>query len=146
MDRNRKLIIDSIRSGRIFSVTFVKRSDGTERRMTARLGVTKHLQGGERAYDASDENLIVVFDLQKKEYRAIPVEGILSMRVDGQVYTWPAIEASITVNVAEGIALVKRGSFVGQVKRYKNGSVKAAAAVRALLGSRWDDVERELRA
>jgi len=146
MDRNRSLILASIRSGRIFSVTFVKRTDGTERKMVARLGVRSHLQGGESAYDASDENLIVVFDCQKREYRAIPVEGILAMKVDGQVYTWPAIEASVTVNVAEGIALVKRGAFTGQVKRYKNGSVKAAVAVKALLGSRWDEVERELRA
>jgi hypothetical protein len=39
--------------GRIFSVTFVKRTTGETRTMVARTGVAKHLKGGDAAYVTS---------------------------------------------------------------------------------------------
>ena len=44
----KKMIYDT--GGKIFGVSFTKK-DGSHRDMTARLGVKKHLKGGERAYN-----------------------------------------------------------------------------------------------
>lgn len=78
--------VDKILQGHeneFFNVKFIKRTDGTERSMTCRLGVTSRLTGGVPAYDAKDKNLLVVFDTQKKGYRSIPIENILTMTVAG---------------------------------------------------------------
>lgn len=69
--------------GRIFSLVFVKRTTGEEREMVCRLGVTAHLKGGVKAYDAAAHNLITVFDMVKGGYRSIPVENVLRVKVSG---------------------------------------------------------------
>jgi len=75
-----------VSDGKIFSVEFIKRTTGDLRRMTCRLGVTKHLKGGERAYSATEKQLLTVFDMEANSYRSIPVEGIQSVSVGGQVF------------------------------------------------------------
>jgi hypothetical protein len=72
--------------GRIFSVRFIKRTTGEERVMTARTGVKKHLRGGDAAYSFSEKSLLSVWDLNKKAYRAIPLDGIISLREGGEEY------------------------------------------------------------
>lgn len=72
--------------GKIFGVRFVKRTTGEIRDMQARMGVTKHLAGGEPSYDREAKQLLCVFDMAKKSYRSIPVEGVLSLTVDGIHY------------------------------------------------------------
>jgi hypothetical protein len=72
-------------NGRFFTVTFVKRSNGVLRRMTARLGVTRHLAGGPPAYDPRDHVLIWAWEVNVG-YRSIPIEGILSLTTDGVTY------------------------------------------------------------
>lgn len=72
--------------GRIFSVVFVKRTTGEQRTMTARTGVKKHLKGGDAAYSFSEKALLSVYDLQRKAYRSIPLDGILSLREGGEEY------------------------------------------------------------
>jgi len=67
-------------NGKFISVTFIKK-DGTERTLVGRLGVTKHLRGGESTLDA--EKYITIFDTQKGGYRAINRETIQSVRIDG---------------------------------------------------------------
>jgi len=69
----------------IFSVKFVKK-DGTIRDMVCRLGVRKHLKGGELAYDAKARNLLPVFDMQKKAYRMINISTLIELKLNGQVY------------------------------------------------------------
>lgn len=66
--------------GRFFRVSFVKRTNGERREMLCRIGVTKHLRGGDRAYEPSEHNLATVFDVQKKAYRSIPLDGLISFR------------------------------------------------------------------
>lgn len=73
-------------NGRIFSASFVKK-DGSSREMTCRLGVKKHLKGGELAYDPSEYDLMTVFDLQKNQYRMINLDTITSITVDGIFYS-----------------------------------------------------------
>ncbi len=68
-----------MKPGQIFSVVFKKRTNGEIRKMRCRMGVTKYLKGGERAYDFKEKNLLPVFDLEKGEYRSIPIEAIITM-------------------------------------------------------------------
>lgn len=79
MKTNLAAVIESS-NGKFISVTFIKK-DGTERTLVGRLGVTKHLRGGESTLDA--EKYITIFDTQKGGYRAINRETIQSVRIDG---------------------------------------------------------------
>lgn len=82
-------------NGRIVGVEFIKRSDGTIRRMQCRLGVTSHLKGdlgSGPAYNAREHGLLTVFDMAPgKGYRSIPTEGITQVSVNG---TWTAVQDS----------------------------------------------------
>ncbi len=70
---------------KIFSATFIKKN-GDTREMTCRLGVTKHLKGGELKYDAKARNLLPVFDMQKQAYRMINVNTLISLKINGTTY------------------------------------------------------------
>ena len=65
--------------GRIFSATFIKK-DGSIRKINCRLGVVKALKGGELRYNAEAANNLVVYDLQAKNYRTIPLDKLLTLR------------------------------------------------------------------
>lgn len=69
--------------GRWFSVEFIKR-DGSLRKMVCRSGVTSHLKGGKLAYDPEKYNLMTVFDAQKRDYRMVPTDPSLVVRVTGR--------------------------------------------------------------
>ena len=73
-------------NGAIFGVDFVKRTTGEVRKMTARLGVKKHLKGGEAAYDAAAKDLIFVYDVAAKGYRSIALDAIKAVRFGGEKY------------------------------------------------------------
>lgn len=64
---------------KIFSALFVKKN-GEIRKIVARLGVKKYLKGGELTYDASSHNNLIVFDLEKKEYRTIKFDNLLEIK------------------------------------------------------------------
>jgi hypothetical protein len=64
-------------NGRFVTVTFYKK-DGTLRIMNCRLGVTKHLKGGECTLDR--EKFLIVYDMIKKGYRAIDKSTIVSVK------------------------------------------------------------------
>lgn len=72
-------------NGKIFTVSFIKK-DGTLRKMNCRLGVTKHLKGGELAFDPKEYDLIPVFDLQKNAYRMINIDTLVEVSVDGESF------------------------------------------------------------
>jgi hypothetical protein len=80
-----KLIKDTVGS-KIFSVTFTKK-DGSERKMVCRLGVTKHLQGGELGYDAEAKNYLIVYDMKAEGYRTINVNTLIDFTFEGVTYT-----------------------------------------------------------
>ena len=82
------LTIDFVKKkvgGKIFTVEFVK-LNGEVRKMTCRLGVRKHLAGGELAFDAKAKNLLPVFDMVKQEYRMINFDSIIYLKVDGELF------------------------------------------------------------
>ena len=66
-------------NGRFFSVSFIKK-DGSERKMTARLGVKKNIKGVGLKFNPTERNLIVVFDIHKKAYRMINLSTILTFK------------------------------------------------------------------
>ena len=66
--------------GKIFSCTFVKRSDHSVRRMVARTGVKLGLTGKGSAYDPESKGLLTVYDMEKKGYRTIPSENVVEIR------------------------------------------------------------------
>lgn len=72
-------------NGSFFSVRFVKK-DGSLRDMVCRTGVTKHLKGGELAFDPHERGLIVVFEMDQEGYRMINVKTLRQLRIDGQAY------------------------------------------------------------
>lgn len=70
----------------IFTVDFFKRSTGELRRMNCRLGVRPKTQGrGGPRYDARAHDLVNVYDVQIREYRAVPLENIVEIRARGRV-------------------------------------------------------------
>ena len=77
-----QLIEDS--DGKFVSVTFTKK-DGSVRTLVGRLGVTKHLKGGESRLDPA--KYITIFDTQNGGYRAINRETIKSVRFGGEEFT-----------------------------------------------------------
>ena len=76
--RSRKLAGDILASnGKFVTVTFLKK-DGTVRKMNCRMGVTKHLKGGESTLDA--DQYVTVFDMAKGAYRAINRDTIIEIK------------------------------------------------------------------
>ena len=72
-------------NGKFFNVKFIKK-DGSTRIMNCRLGVKKHLKGGELKYNPSDYNLVPVFCFEKKSYRMININTIQELKVSGSVF------------------------------------------------------------
>ena len=72
---------------KIFTVTFVKK-DGTVRVLNGRRKVTKHLKGGELAYDPIEKGLIPVYDLKSEGYRMINSQTVKEIKSEKQVYTF----------------------------------------------------------
>jgi hypothetical protein len=70
---------------KIFSVVFIKK-DGSEREMVCRLGVKKHLAGGEKKYDTDALNYLTVYDMQAEGYRTINVNTLKRIKLDGVTY------------------------------------------------------------
>lgn len=85
--------------GKIFGVSFIKRTTGELRKGTFRLGITvqKGLRGGSLAYNPIEKGLITAYEMIGGEAandttdaanrrRMIPVEGIVELKLDGQLY------------------------------------------------------------
>ena len=71
----------------IFSVLFRKRSNPDElRHMHCRFGVRKGLTGVGASYDPVENGLMVVYDVDKRGYRSIPLEGIEQITIRGKTF------------------------------------------------------------
>lgn len=69
-------------NGSIFGVEFVKK-DGSLRKMTARVGVTRHLRGG-KSTTAHCQHLVTVFDTRAGGYRSINLDTVKALTMFGQ--------------------------------------------------------------
>lgn len=77
-------------SGHIFYVEFVKRTDGSIRKMVCRTGVSKGTKGGSMGYDPTQHGLLSVYDMDAKGFRSIPVDAITHLTMDGVKYAQSA--------------------------------------------------------
>ncbi len=85
--------LQEIDNGEFTEVSFLKRSTGELRRITGRFGVTRHLRGGEAAYNFKSKNLLSIWipessrreeNKSKGGYRAVPIEGITEIAAHGK--------------------------------------------------------------
>ena len=82
LNRSINMLDDVIKNsnGKFLSVTFIKK-DGTERTLTGRLGVKKHLRGG--VSTLNPETYITLYDMTAKGYRAVNRATIQSVTIGG---------------------------------------------------------------
>jgi len=73
-------------NGRVFAVTFIKRSDGKERTIRARVGVRVNQKGKTPRYNPKGKKLVLVFDMGERIYKCIPIEGIEAVTFRGKRY------------------------------------------------------------
>jgi hypothetical protein len=73
-------------AGRVFGVSFIKRTDNTEKTLNARFGVTSALKGGKLGYKAADKGLMTVYDINAQSYKCINLSALRSLTVDGAAY------------------------------------------------------------
>lgn len=73
--------------GKIFSATFVKKN-GEVRDINCRLGVKSYIKGtGSSSFTLNDDNPYqLVFDLQKRGYRAINMETLVQIKFNKNIY------------------------------------------------------------
>jgi hypothetical protein len=80
------MMVAAYEGGKIFTVTFVKRGDGSTRVMNCRKGVKKHSRGGVLKFDPKKKGLVSVFDMQIEQYRMISLENIKKIAMGGKTY------------------------------------------------------------
>lgn len=80
-----KIIQDALRSGKIFSVVFDKRTTGDVRRMLCR-GRVRYTAKGTKPYDPRKHSLVVVYDMERQGWRSIPLDAILQIKTSGVTY------------------------------------------------------------
>jgi hypothetical protein len=75
-------------SNTIFSCRFIKRTTGEERLMVCRLGVAPKTSNdsNSRDYNPINKGLLTVWDVQKKAYRTISLDSIISIKIAGTDY------------------------------------------------------------
>lgn len=91
-------------NGKLFGVTFIKRSTGTARRMTARTGVTKGVTGEGKRFNPKDHGLLTVHEFVgdpqterengkfvgngniETHFRHVPIEGITELKIGGKTF------------------------------------------------------------
>lgn len=69
--------------GKFFGVKFRKRTDGTIRTMSCRVGV-KSNGGGSLPYDPDKHGLLTVWSAHDRGYRHVPADGVIELRAHGQ--------------------------------------------------------------
>ena len=74
-----------VSDGKVFAAEFIKR-DKSVRTMQCRLGVSKHLKGGVKAYEDAAKGILTVFDMQAAGYRSIRIAALTALTVKGQRY------------------------------------------------------------
>lgn len=80
---NKETLVEFL-GNKIFTATF-RKNDGSLRVMNCRLGVKKHLKGGQKNYKDEDFNYLTVFDLNKKGYRVINLNTLEQIKANGKV-------------------------------------------------------------
>ena len=69
-----------------FTVTFVKRTDGSLRTMNCRKGVKSHLAGGTLGYKPGEKALMSVFDVKSEGYRMVDLNTVTEIKMNGNTF------------------------------------------------------------
>ena len=87
MKINTKRAIEIIKEnkGKIFTASFIKKN-GEMRKINARLGVKKQIKGVGMAYNPELKGLLTVYDMQKKSYRMLNVNTLLTLNINSVKY------------------------------------------------------------
>ena len=72
--------------GRVFGVTFIKRTTGEVRTMQARLGVKKGVTGEGLKFNPKDYALIPVYEMPMQQFRMVNLEGLTNLSIEGEKY------------------------------------------------------------
>ena len=97
-------------NGKFFTVIFTKRSDGATRKMICR---TKK-RTGNAPYDADNYFLIHVWDVQVRDWRSIPLEGVSYFKCGKIVHRVQAVKDARKKFLARVPAAVK---YVGRITK-----------------------------
>lgn len=73
--------------GKFFTVTFVKK-DGSERKMTARVGVKKGVKNVGQKYVPSDKSLVTVYAMDKLNFRMVNLNTVKSITFQKLITTF----------------------------------------------------------
>jgi hypothetical protein len=77
--------VKGIVKGRFFTATFIKK-DGSTRKMNCRLGVKRHLKGGQNT-KAHLPHYLTVYSVPDKGYRSINLDTLISIKANGKTFT-----------------------------------------------------------
>ena len=95
LENLRAAVIAAKKSGKIFTVTTRKRSDGSPRRFICRGGVKPpESTKSRREFTPANDNLITIAELVRneagrftdKQFRCVALEGLISARIAGVSY------------------------------------------------------------
>ena len=72
--------------GRFVGVDFIKK-DGSARKLNGRLGVVKHLKGGDNMTESESRPYLVIYDVKTPGYRAVNLATVSAVRALNTRYT-----------------------------------------------------------
>lgn len=73
-------------NGKIFTATFMKK-DGSMRDLNCRKGVHQFLKGGANLAIKPSNGLVVVYDMQKRDYRSLNLDTVQRVKFKGELYS-----------------------------------------------------------
>ena len=76
--------IARIAGSKFITVSFLKK-DGTPRTINGRLGVTKHLKGGDNPNTRKD-SFLIIYSIGDKGYRTINLDSVFRVAASGKEY------------------------------------------------------------
>jgi len=84
LNTKEKIVLNAINQskGRFFTVEFKKRTDGTNRLMLCRTGVTKGVTGSGLRFNPVDKGLKTVWDCNKRQFRMINLGSVSRINVN----------------------------------------------------------------
>lgn len=80
--------VNKVSDGREFSVTFIKRTTGEERRMVCKRGVTEGVKGIGLKFVPDEKGLFNVYDVEKEAHRMVDLRNLISLDLDGVNFVW----------------------------------------------------------
>ena len=86
IDRDTAIEMIKDSAGKIFGVSFIKRTPGQTRHMSARRGVRKDVNGEGLKYDPESKQLLTVYDMHKQGHRMLNTETLYRLVLKGNSY------------------------------------------------------------